>query len=93
VSKRLNAEFEREPDTESGPAASDSRWKPDDLDRLERAIAEGSRIYLMRRGTDYSVRPKSLRSEGATEVLIATHTTTGEDLEFRLDEVDTWNVQ
>jgi hypothetical protein len=70
-----------------------SQWGPGDLDRLERAIADGSRIHLMRRGTDYSVRPKSLRSDGASEVLTATHTTTGEDLEFRLDEVDEWTVQ
>lgn len=67
-------------------------WSPDDMDRLERAIAEGSRVQLLRRGTDYSVVPKALRPEGATEVLIATHTTTGEDLEFRLDEIQEWAV-
>jgi hypothetical protein len=75
------------------PVGKGSRWSADDLDRLERAIADGSRIHLMRRGTDFSVRPKSLRSEGASEVLVATHTTTGEDLEFRLDEIDDWTVQ
>jgi hypothetical protein len=67
-------------------------WSPDDMDRLERAIAEGSRVQLVRRGTDYSVVPKALRPEGAIEVLIATHMTTGEDLEFRLDEIQEWTV-
>lgn len=77
----------------SASSGSAPRWGPEDLDRLERAIAEGARIHLVRRGTDYSLRPRSLRSEGATEVLVATHTLTGEDLEFRLDEVQEWVVQ
>jgi hypothetical protein len=67
-------------------------WDPRQVDRLEGAIRDGSRVELMRRGTEYSVIPRSLRSEGATEVLIATHTTTGEDLEFRLDEIERWSV-
>jgi hypothetical protein len=67
-------------------------WDPRQVDRLEEAIRDGSRVELMRRGTEYSVIPRSLRSEGATEVLIATHTTTGEDLEFRLDEIERWSV-
>lgn len=62
------------------------------MDRLERAIGQGWRVQLMRRGTDFSVIPRALRAEGATEVLVATHTTTGEDLEFRLDEIEEWDV-
>ncbi|CAN5860727.1 hypothetical protein BH23GEM3_BH23GEM3_19370 [soil metagenome] len=67
-------------------------WGPDELDRLERAITEGLRINLMRRGTDFSVTPRSLHTEGAIEILTATHTTTGEDLKFRLDEVEDWDI-
>jgi hypothetical protein len=68
-------------------------WNPDALDRLERAIRDGARVHLVRRGTEYSVRPRALRAEGATEVLTATHTTTGEELDFRLDEIEEWSVQ
>jgi hypothetical protein len=68
------------------------KWDPRQIDRLEEAIRDGERIELMRRGTEYSLIPRSLRSEGATEVLVATHTTTGEDLEFRLDEIERWSV-
>jgi hypothetical protein len=68
------------------------RWTPAQVGLLERAITEGWRIQLMRRGTDFSVIPRSLHAVGATEVLVATHTTTGEDLEFRLDEIDEWDV-
>jgi hypothetical protein len=67
-------------------------WSPEQMDLLERAISLGWRVQLMRRGTDFSVIPRSLRPEGATEVLTATHTTTGEDLEFRLDEIEEWEV-
>jgi hypothetical protein len=67
-------------------------WSPDEMDRLERAIERELRVQLMRRGTEYSVIPRALRPEGATEVLRATHTTTGRDLEFRLDEIDEWEV-
>jgi hypothetical protein len=68
------------------------KWDTREMDRLEEAIRDGARIELMRRGTEYSVIPRSLRSEGATEVLTATHTTTGEDLDFRLDEIERWTA-
>lgn len=61
------------------------------MDRLERAIAEGARIQILRRGTEYVVLPQSVRSEGATEILVAT-TPMGDDLSFRLDEVDEFDV-
>jgi len=67
-------------------------WSPDQIDLLERAIVRGWRVQLMRRGTDFSVIPRSLRSVGAVEVLTATHTTTGDELEFRLDDIDEWDV-
>jgi hypothetical protein len=67
-------------------------WSPEEMDRLERAISDGARVLLVRRGTDYSLIPRTLRPEGATEVLTATNTTTGDDLEFRLDEIEWWDV-
>jgi hypothetical protein len=66
-------------------------WGPDELDQLERAITEGARIQISRRGTEYVLLPLSLHSEGATEILVAT-TTMGDDLEFRLNEVDYFHV-
>jgi hypothetical protein len=63
-------------------------WSPDRLDRLERAIAEGTRVQVSRRGTEYVVVPRSLRADYGSEVLTATHPNTGEDIEFRLEEID-----
>lgn len=66
-------------------------WTPDQMDRLERAILDGARVQLMRRGTEYILVPRSIESDGAAEVLIGT-TVIGDDLRFRLDEVDRFSV-
>jgi hypothetical protein len=64
------------------------KWNPSRLDRLERAIADGCRVQVSRRGTEYVVVPRSLRTVYGTEVLTATHPNTGDEIEFRLDEVE-----
>ena len=68
------------------------RWKPDDLDRLERAIDDEERIQISRRGTEYVIVPRELRAEGSTEVIVAVHPNTGEEMRFRLDEIDGFSV-
>lgn len=67
-------------------------WGPERMDRLERAIDEERRVQLSRRGTEYVILPRRLRSEGATEVIVAVHPTTGEEMEFRLDEIEDFVV-
>lgn len=68
-----------------------SHWTPDDIDRLERAIIEGARVQLSRRGTEYVVIPKELQSRGPAEVLIGT-TNACDDLSFELAEVEYFEV-
>ncbi|HEX7239931.1 MAG TPA: hypothetical protein VF263_06670 [Longimicrobiaceae bacterium] len=68
------------------------RWRPQDLDRLERAIDEGARIQLSRRGTEYVIVPREIRTEGAEEVIVAVHPTTGDEMRFGLDEIDAFSV-
>lgn len=68
------------------------RWRPQDLDRLERAIDEGARIQLSRRGTEYVIQARELRSEGTSEVIVAVHPNTGEEMRFALDEIDDFVV-
>jgi hypothetical protein len=65
-------------------------WTPDALDRLERAVAEGSRLQLFRRGTEYVVVPERLASEGGRDVLYARHG--GDRLAFRLVDLDAFVV-
>ena len=61
-------------------------------DALERAITDGRRIAVYRRGTEYVVVPTELRLAAGREVVEATHPTTGEHLRLFLDELDSIEV-
>jgi hypothetical protein len=60
----------------------------DDYDRLERAITNGRRIAVYRRGTEYLVIPLRLDTGGGRETIHARNPTTGDELRLRLDEID-----
>ncbi len=61
-------------------------------DILERAIADGRRIVINRRGTEYVVVPKSLRLTDGRELIESVHPTTGDDFDFYIDELDSIQV-
>jgi hypothetical protein len=61
-------------------------------DDLERALADGKRVSVYRRGTEYVVVPRRLRPHGGREALDATHPTTGERMTFYIDEMDGFEV-
>jgi hypothetical protein len=61
-------------------------------DRLERAITDGRRIAVYRRGTEYVVIPLQLRLLGGREAIEARHPTTGERLTLYIDELDAIEV-
>lgn len=67
-------------------------WTPAEMDRLERAIDDASRIQLSRRGTEYIVVPRSVRADFGADVLSAVHAGTGDRIEFRMDEVERFTV-
>ena len=64
----------------------------DQYDALERAITNGVRIAVWRRGTEYIVVPQRLRLEGGREAIEAMHPTTGHELTLYVDEVDAIEV-
>lgn len=68
------------------------RWTPDDLDRLERAIMDGTRVQLYRRGTELIVVPEDVRARLGRDILRARRIATGETDEFPLDEVEGFEV-
>lgn len=57
-------------------------------DRLERAVARGHRISVVRRGTEYVVIPLSLKSSSGREMIEARNPTTGDSMSLYLDELD-----
>lgn len=60
-------------------------------DLLERAIADGQRIAIFRRGTEYMVIPVRLRL-ASREAVEAMHPTTGERLTLYIDEIERFEV-
>ena len=69
-----------------------AQLSPSQYDALERAIADGRRIAVYRRGTEYIVVPMRLRLHGGREEIEATHPTTGDRLKLFVDEVDSFEV-
>lgn len=65
---------------------------PDALDALERAVREGRRVALSRRGTEYVVVAERLDVAARDEVLVGRLPMTGESLAFRLRELERFAV-
>ena len=61
-------------------------------DALERAIADRLRISVYRRGTEFVVVPRRLRTSGGREAIESMHPTTGDALVFFVDELDSFEV-
>jgi hypothetical protein len=61
-------------------------------DALERAITDGRRIAVYRRGTEYVVVPTRLHLVGGRESISALHPTTGDTITLFIDEVDSIDV-
>jgi hypothetical protein len=57
-------------------------------DALERAIADGRRLSVWRRGTEYVVIVDRLRLDEGREALEAHHPTTGDRLTLFIDELE-----
>jgi hypothetical protein len=57
-------------------------------DALERAIADGRRLSVWRRGTEFLIVVDRLRVTGGREALEAHHPTTGDKLVLYIDELE-----
>lgn len=68
------------------------RWTADRMDQLERAARTGRRVALSRRGTEYVVVAMRIASMGRHEALVGRLPMTGEEMVFRLDEIDAMQV-
>jgi hypothetical protein len=68
------------------------RWTADRMDQLERAVREGLRVALTRRGTEYIVTALRVATAGRREALIGRLPMTGEELVFLLDDMDSFQV-
>jgi hypothetical protein len=68
------------------------RWTADRMDQLESAARRSQRVAVSRRGTEYIVVARRVTTEHGRDVLVGRLPMTGEDLTFRLDELDSFQV-
>jgi uncharacterized protein with PhoU and TrkA domain len=68
------------------------RWTADRMDQLERAARDGLRVAINRRGTEYIVVALRVTSIDQHDALIGRLPMTGDDLTFRLDDLDSFQV-
>jgi transcriptional antiterminator Rof (Rho-off) len=68
------------------------RWTTDRMDQLESAARKGLRVALTRRGTEYVVVAVRVTSIDQHEALVGWLPMTGEELTFRLDEIESFQV-
>jgi len=62
------------------------------MDQLENAARRGLRVALSRRGTEYIVVAQRVTTVDQHEVLIGWLPMTGEELIFRLDDLESFQV-
>lgn len=62
------------------------------MDQLETAARKGLRVALSRRGTEYVVQAVRLASVENHDALVGWLPMTGEELTFRLDEIESFQV-
>jgi len=61
-------------------------------DLIERAVTNGQRLVVYRRGTEYIVIPEQLGLRGRREAIEARNPTTGDHLTLFIDELDSIEV-
>jgi hypothetical protein len=62
------------------------------MDQLERAVRDGLKVALTRRGTEYVVTALRITTVDRREALVGRLPMTGEELAFRLDQIDAFQV-
>jgi hypothetical protein len=62
------------------------------MDQLERAARDGRRIAIRRRGNEYIVVARRLTTVDHYEAVVGWLPMTGEELVFRLDEIEAFQV-
>ena len=63
-----------------------------DYDQLERAMRDGQRVSVMRRGTEYIIVPLAIRVRAGREMIEARNPTTGDAMTLFIDDLDSFAV-
>lgn len=68
------------------------RWTTDRMNQLERAVRDGLRVTVSRRGSEFIVRASRITSVRQRDALVGRLPMTNEELTFLLDELDDFSV-
>ncbi|HEY6220036.1 MAG TPA: hypothetical protein VIV65_08255 [Gemmatimonadaceae bacterium] len=63
-----------------------------EYDQLERAIRDGQRVAVMRRGTEYIIVPLAIRVRAGRDLIEARNPTTGDAMTLFIDDLDSFAV-
>jgi len=61
-------------------------------DALERAVRDGSRVSVIRRGTEYVIVPKSIKIRSGKEAIETQNPTTGDAMVIFIDDIESFVV-
>ena len=61
-------------------------------DDLERAVRDGKKVSVMRRGTEYIIVPLALQLRSGKEALEAQNPTTGDALVIFVDDIESFYI-
>jgi hypothetical protein len=61
-------------------------------DALERAVRDGSRVSVIRRGTEYVIVPQSIKIRSGKEAIETRHPATGDAMVIFMDEIESFVV-
>jgi hypothetical protein len=61
-------------------------------DDLERAVRDGRRVSVMRRGTEYIIVPLALKLRSGKEAIESRNPTTGDSMVLFVDEIESFVV-
>jgi hypothetical protein len=61
-------------------------------DDLERAVRDGKKVSVMRRGTEYVIVPLALKLRSGKEALEAQNPTTGDSMVIFVDDIESFFI-
>jgi hypothetical protein len=65
---------------------------PSEYESLERAVRDGRRVAVIRRGTEYLIVPLSIGLRSGREAIQTRNPTTGDDMVIFIDDVDSFSI-
>lgn len=63
-----------------------------EYDDLERAVRDGKKVSVMRRGTEYVIVPLALKLRSGKEALEAQNPTTGDSMVIFVDDIESFHI-